>query len=343
MNATVGSACSPVSDAALIRIAVPSEIAPSVVMRVAQIAGLPERLSCQTPRYWAPENATEPDLLGNPIGLLVMPVSMAISLPTSTVNAATCSLSFTVTLSSEHAARRVDARIGQREDIVSTLRGPSAMLRGFVGRGRVAVGLLDRSPYDTNGHMRNVWLFLLLVVVGCGPSGREVAMAKQARYQGDKLAIFNAAKTATEAKYQIQKSDETQLGLQTIGRWYNPEGQAVAAGMDNPDAVPDQSLNIALVVEVLPEGTSYVVQVRPIIARWTKGIPKPQPVEAKDPSLPGWVNGKADQLAFAIYEALKPYEVKSPGGLAPAPAPAPQGEPPTPDVGSGSATAPAAP
>lgn len=198
--------------------------------------------------------------------------------------------------------------------------------------------------------MRNVWLMLFALFAACGPSGREVAMAKQARYQGDKLAIFNAAKTATEAKYQIQKSDETQLGLQTIGRWYNPEGQAVAAGMDNPDAVPDQSLNIALVVEVLPEGDKYVVQVRPIIARWTKGIPKPQPVEPKDPSLPGWVNGKADQLAYAIYEALKPYEVKTPGGIAPAPAPAPQGEPPTPEVGSagadagsGSATAPAAP
>jgi hypothetical protein len=180
--------------------------------------------------------------------------------------------------------------------------------------------------------MRNLCLSILVVLAACGPSGREVAIAKQARYTGDKLVLFNTALTVTKEKYQLQKSDETQLGLQTIGRWYNPEGQAVAANMDNPDAVPDQSLNVALVVELLPADKDYVVVVKPIIARWTKGIPKPQPVPEKDASLPGWVQGKADQLAFAIYEALKPYEVKSPGGVAPAaapsePAPAPASAP----------------
>lgn len=193
------------------------------------------------------------------------------------------------------------------------------------------------------------WIVAVLVLLAaCGPSGREVAMAKQARYQGDKLVLFAAAKSATESKYELQKSDETQLGLQTTGRWYNPEGQAVAATMDNPEAVPDQSLNIALVVELLPEASNYVVAVRPIIHRWTKGMPKPQPVDVKDPSLPGWVHGKSDQLAYAIWEALKPYQVASPtGAVDSAPASRPAAEPlpasPASPAGSGAPADPAAP
>ena len=162
-----------------------------------------------------------------------------------------------------------------------------------------------------------------IALAACGgPSGRDVAMAKQARFQGDKLQLFAAAKGATEAKYKLAKSDETTLGLQTQGRWYSPEGLANSNSDANLQDLVDQSINLTLVVELLPEGgDKYVVAVRPVMFRFTQGQPKPHPLDAKDPSVPGWVKGKVDQLHFAIYEALKPFEVKTPGGIVPAPEP----------------------
>ena len=62
--------------------------------------------------------------------------------------------------------------------------------------------------------------------------------------------------------------------------------------------------------------------------------------------MPGWVKGKVDQLHFHIYEKLKTYEVRSPGGnIAPAPEPAPAAPTPMPEEGSasGSAAPPPAP
>lgn len=158
-----------------------------------------------------------------------------------------------------------------------------------------------------------------LGAVACGPSGKQVATAKQARYQGDKQQLFTVIKQAVESKYKILKSDEVALGLQTTGRWYNPEGQALSAEMGDVRDVPDQSLNISLIVELLTEGPSYAVSVKPQIVRYIKGRPNPDTLEPTDPSLPGWALGKGDNLQVEIYEALKQFEVQA---AAPAPAPA---------------------
>ena len=191
--------------------------------------------------------------------------------------------------------------------------------------------------------MRNLVLsaLALAALVACGPSSKEVATAKSARYQGDKLEIFANVKAATEAKYKLTKSDETSLGLQTEARWFSTEGLAVTPRGDNDMRdVPDKSINIALVVTMLPDGSNWVVKVTPVMARFNQGIPKPEPLKENDPSLPGWVQGKVDELAMAIHSQLAKYEVKgvpqmvppatntpapdepSAGSAAPAPAPA---------------------
>jgi len=166
-------------------------------------------------------------------------------------------------------------------------------------------------------------------------------MAKQARYQGDKLQLFAAMKSSVEGKYKLEVSDETKLAMKTIGRWYTPEGTVsnwTPADARGPDrGLPDRSLNISLVAELLPEGDNWIVHIVPVILRFNDGSPKLDPLRPDDPSLPGFVNGKSDELAFAIWKKMQPFEIKSPGGVAPAPvAPAPS---PTPEAaGSGSAT-----
>ncbi|HSN26540.1 MAG TPA: hypothetical protein VLT45_09645 [Kofleriaceae bacterium] len=166
-------------------------------------------------------------------------------------------------------------------------------------------------------------LLLSLLAFACGPSSGELKAAKTAHYKGDKIAMFNATKDAVEAKYKLQKSDENALGMQTTGRWYTPEGLAASERSDDMRDVPDNSLNIALVVTLVPDGDSYVVNVKPLLMRYHAGSPQPEPLKEDDASLPGWVHGKVDQLALEIHTALKSYEVPSMGGVTPAgPAPA---------------------
>src|SRR5689334_14279448 len=184
--------------------------------------------------------------------------------------------------------------------------------------------------------MRNLLLILALAVASlaaCGPSSRDVALAKTSRYTGDKLAIFNAAKEATEAKYKLAQSDETTLTIQTVGKWYTPEGLVATSGDADIRQIPDQSINVVLVVKMLPDGANWIVDVDANMLRITKGSPAPEKLKGHDPSLPGWATGKVDELAFAIHDALKQYEVKAgasvppgpAGSAAPAPTPAPAG------------------
>jgi hypothetical protein len=168
----------------------------------------------------------------------------------------------------------------------------------------------------------------LVVALGaCGPSGKQIATAKQARYQGDRLQLFAALKQAVESKYKVLMADEAAMGLKTDGRWYNPEGQAVSATMGDVRDVPDQSLNVSFIVELLPEGSNFVVSVKPVYLRYIKGRPNPDVLDVKDPSIPGWAHGKVDNLQVEIYDAMKPYAMKMAPSAAPVPAPAPTPDP----------------
>lgn len=211
---------------------------------------------------------------------------------------------------------------------------------------KVALAWRGRSVYERC--MRNLILTCAAIacIAACGGSGsREAALAKTARYQGDKLAIFGAAKTVTESKYKLAMSDETTLTIETIGRWYSPEGLASTSGEQDLRNIPDKSINVKLTVKVLADGDKWIVDVQPKFMRLDKGTPMPQQLGPNDASLPGWAPGKVDQLALEIHTALAQFEVKAPGGnVAPAPAatePAPSATPPT-DPAAGSATPPPA-
>ncbi len=167
--------------------------------------------------------------------------------------------------------------------------------------------------------MRNllVSLAVLVAVAACGPSGRDLGLAKSARYQGDKLVLFGAVKAATESKYKLEQSDETTLSLQTAGKWYGADGSFSTWDPTNPKAdnrtgVDEQHYNIMLTVRLLPDGDKYVVSVEPTILRSTVGRPNADKLSPKDPSMPGWVTGKVDELAFNIYNSIKQYEVRRP-------------------------------
>jgi len=189
--------------------------------------------------------------------------------------------------------------------------------------------------------MRTVILWLAAcVIAACGPSNTAIKGAKEARYKGDKIAIFGAAKTALASKFDIQKSDETALGAETTLRWYGPDGLLVSERGDDVRDIPDRAISLKLVVTVLADGDAYVVRVKPIMMRRFKDRPNPDVLAETDPSIPEWMTSKIDLVAVAVHDALVQYEVKSPGGMAPSPA---SPAPPPPDEPGSAAPPPAAP
>lgn len=152
-----------------------------------------------------------------------------------------------------------------------------------------------------------------VTVAACGAPSQAVEAA-HARYRGDKLALFEAAKQATEAKYRLDESDQTTLRIVTAGRWYTPEGLGASERNNDMRDVPDRSVHLRLIVKLVPDGTDWAVTVEPVMIRYFAGRPNPDHLAPDDPSVPGWATGRVDKLRAAIHEALRGYQVKSTAG-----------------------------
>jgi hypothetical protein len=174
--------------------------------------------------------------------------------------------------------------------------------------------------------MRNLVLSILLAgaaagagasaLAACGASRQEVEAAQAARYRGDKLALFQAARQATADKYPIVTSDETALRIETAGRWYTPDGLGASERNNDMRDVPDRSIHLRMLVRLVPAGDDWTVAVEPVMMRYFAGRPNPDRLKPDDPSLPGWTHGRVEQLYSAIHRALVRYEVVQ-GGMPP--------------------------
>jgi len=162
-------------------------------------------------------------------------------------------------------------------------------------------------------------------------------MAKTARYSGDRATLFAEIKAVVESKFTVTTADEMALRMDTKARWYTPEGLA-ANDTGDVSMLQDKSINYAVVVEMLADGDKWLVKVTPVMTRYNRGIPKPEPVKEGDASLPGWCEDKSNTLAIDIHAKLAKYEVKGVPQMVPA-----GNEPPTPAPAptEGSAAAPA--
>ncbi|HSR98596.1 MAG TPA: hypothetical protein VLM79_16180 [Kofleriaceae bacterium] len=156
--------------------------------------------------------------------------------------------------------------------------------------------------------------FLLVAATACGASSHSIEAARAARYRGDKLALFDAARQATAAKYQLAESDENTLRIVTTGRWYRPDGMLASERSNDMRDVPDRSVHLQLIVTLVPSGSDWAVEIEPVMMRYFAGRPNPDRLTLDDPSVPGWATGRIGKLREAIHEALARYEVKSTAG-----------------------------
>jgi hypothetical protein len=162
--------------------------------------------------------------------------------------------------------------------------------------------------------MRNVVLGLLAAVAvgpACGASRQQIETARTARYHGDQLAMFQAARSAVADRYQLATSDETTLRIETVGRWYTADGLGASERSGDMRGVPDRSIHLRVIVLLVPQGGDWIVAIEPVMMRYFTARPNPDRLAADDPSVPGWTQGRVDQLYRAIHQALGAYQVRA--------------------------------
>ena len=201
---------------------------------------------------------------------------------------------------------------------------------------------MTRAMQNLSGRLAAV-VALATLAGACGASDSQVKAAKEARYTGDKLVLFNAAKTAVSAKYEIEKADPDALGFETRAVWFqHDDGMRVPMPGDDMRMVPDKALNLAFAIALLPDGDKWIIKVTPKMMRRVAGSPKPEAISENDFSVEGWAHGKIDALATDIHNALAQYEVKTvpaqpgaaPGATPPPAAPPPSAPPSAPPAAS---------
>jgi hypothetical protein len=152
-----------------------------------------------------------------------------------------------------------------------------------------------------------------LVAVGCGASDSQVMTAKTTHYKGDKAAMFAAMQQAVSDKHKIHDADPATLTIKTQVHWFSQEGESLMADVDSGDIanLHDRSLSIILVASLVPSNDEWIVEVHSLYQRFFRGRPNTDVLKEEDPSIPGWAHDKADALALAIHDVLKPYEVQT--------------------------------
>jgi hypothetical protein len=165
--------------------------------------------------------------------------------------------------------------------------------------------------------MRHVLVVPLLasMVTGCAASALEIKRAHEAHYRGPAIQLYMGAARAVDHKhYALDASDPDHGELYTLIKVFSETGDLESAGSDNVIMVSGKSISLSFHVRVVSAGDhdEYAIAVEPMIKRIVAGRPNLDDLTIDDPSLPGWVHGRLDELEVEIHDELSDYEVKTP-------------------------------
>jgi hypothetical protein len=154
-------------------------------------------------------------------------------------------------------------------------------------------------------------LVLVLGLVACGPNSAEIKTAKTTTYQMAGTDLLQLAEQAAKEEYKIGAVNQPELSFITQPRFYGPEGDLQSPGAGNFVQMQDRTIQLAFIVQVTElAGGDSAVTVTPKTFQVISGSPKPRELAPDDPNLPGFVHGRADQLALDIYELAKSHAYK---------------------------------
>jgi hypothetical protein len=158
-----------------------------------------------------------------------------------------------------------------------------------------------------------VRFLLCAVLVACGPSAAEIKTATTATYDVDATKLLDIALDAARASYKIAGVDQVHTAFETQGRMYSKSGELESAGAGDVIQYREGSVFVSFIVRVVVEEPHRaVVTVTPKTLQMVVGSPQPRELAPDDLSLPPFVKGRADALAYAIYERAKSYAGAAP-------------------------------
>ena len=151
----------------------------------------------------------------------------------------------------------------------------------------------------------------LLALLACGPSSRQVKVAKLTVYKLSSSSMMDLSMQVAQRTYQIGAVDEVARTFATQPQWYSSEGgRRGATNEGNGDYIHagggDVELTLIVKIETISSG-KVAVTITPRTLQLISGSPQPRELDPEDPNLPGWVHGRVDALAVAIYEAARQY------------------------------------
>lgn len=154
-------------------------------------------------------------------------------------------------------------------------------------------------------------VLVMIAVMACGgPGAGEVLKAKSAQYSSQPATLYDIAFQVAQQDYKIGATDPASGMFETKPQMYSPEGGRQSAGAGDMVQYTDRSILLSLVVEIVKTERGHAVVVTPRSFQMVAGSPQPRELKPDDPSLPGWVTGRVDALAVAIYDAAKPNAIQ---------------------------------
>lgn len=156
-------------------------------------------------------------------------------------------------------------------------------------------------------------LLMVIALVGCGPSTRQVKTAKTTVYKLPGKSMLDVALQVAQLDYKISPSGMAVDALKfvTDPQWYTPEGGRISRSQSATGEWVNAGggdVNVQLVVAVRPiTDDTVVVEVTAHTLELIAGSPQPRELAIDDPNLPPWIHGRVDTLAYSIYEHAKQY------------------------------------
>jgi hypothetical protein len=163
----------------------------------------------------------------------------------------------------------------------------------------------------------NAWIAPIVMVLGlllgCGPSAKEIRTARDARYDVSQAQLVDEVRAELEASHgAVDVGEDAATGAVAIvsaGRWYGRDGMARPNKVGDVYDVYDGDIMLALGVTLVRDGERWHVQVIPVVERFRSGHSSRDQLEPGDPRIPGWVQGQVDELQVRLHARLRGFAV----------------------------------
>jgi hypothetical protein len=157
-----------------------------------------------------------------------------------------------------------------------------------------------------------VALGLAGIVTGCAASTAELKRAHDAHYHGPAVQLYMAAARAVDHKhYPLDVADPDHGTLTTATKVYSETGTMDAPGAGGIYDSTGKRYSLSFQVRVVAAGEhdEYAIDVEPTMKLLVAGRPNADALALDDPSLPGWLHGRVDELTVEIHDELADYEI----------------------------------